>query len=111
MTRVLQLWSVLDECALQRLVGGAEVLRAQLDHLRKMAERTNIEIQVLPNSAGAHAGIEGPFTILDYPAEFEGDPGTVYVETRVRGIYYETPARGHRLPPGVRALADTGPPS
>ncbi|MGB3438021.1 MAG: Scr1 family TA system antitoxin-like transcriptional regulator [Actinophytocola sp.] len=87
-----QLWSVLDECALQRLVGGPEVMQAQLAHLRTMAERTNIEIQVLPNSAGAHAGVEGTFTILDYPAEFEGDPGTVYVETRVRGMYYEHPA-------------------
>ena len=87
-----QLWSVLDESALQRLVGGPEVMQAQLDHLREMAERTNIEIQVLPNSVGAHAGIEGPFAILDYPAEFEGDPGTVYVETRIRGIYYENPA-------------------
>lgn len=86
-----QVWSVLDECALQRLVGGPEVMQAQLDHLSKMTERTNIEIQVLPNSTGAHAGIEGTFTILDYPAEFEGDPGTVYVETRVRGIYYEDP--------------------
>jgi transcriptional regulator with XRE-family HTH domain len=87
-----QLWSVLDECALQRQVGGPEVMQAQLDHLSKMAERTNMEIQVLPNSVGAHAGIEGPFAILDYPAEFEGDPGTVYVETRIRGIYYENPA-------------------
>lgn len=88
-----QLWSVLDECALQRMVGGPEVMQAQLDHLRKMTERTNIEIQVLPDSVGAHAGIEGPFAILDYPAEFEGDPGTVYVETRIRGIYYEDPAQ------------------
>jgi transcriptional regulator with XRE-family HTH domain len=87
-----QLWSVLDECALQRLVGGPEVMQAQLDHLRKMAERTNIEIQVLPNSVGAHAGMNGTFAILDYPAEFEGDTGTVYVETRIRGIYYEDPA-------------------
>lgn len=86
-----QLWSVLDECALQRLVGGPEVMQAQLDHLGRMTERTNIEIQVLPNSAGAHAGVEGTFTILDYPTEFEGDPGTVYVETRARGIYYEDP--------------------
>lgn len=87
-----QLWSVLDECALHRLIGGPDVMWAQLDHLSKMTERTNIEIQVLPNSVGAHAGIEGPFAILDYPAEFEGDPGTVYVETRVRGIYHEDPA-------------------
>lgn len=86
-----QVWSVLDECALRRAVGGPEVMREQLDHLVKLAEQTNIEIQVLPNSVGAHAGVEGPFTILDYPPEFEGDPGTAYVETRVQGIYYEAP--------------------
>jgi transcriptional regulator with XRE-family HTH domain len=67
-----QLWSVLDECARQRLVGGPEVMQAQLDHLGKMTKRTNIEIQVLPNSAGAHAGIEGPFAILDYPRRVRG---------------------------------------
>lgn len=87
-----QLWSVLDECALQRVVGGPEIMQAQLDHLSTIAERANIEIQVLPNDVGAHAGLDSAFAILDYPAEFEGDPGTVYVQTRVRGIYYEDPA-------------------
>ena len=86
-----QVWSVIDECALRRLVGGPAVMKQQLDHLMKLTEQTNIEIQVLPNTTGAHAGIEGTFTILDYPAEFESDPGTVYVETRLQGIYYEAP--------------------
>jgi hypothetical protein len=87
-----QLWSVLHEGALHCLVGGVEVMRAQLEHLAKLTELPNVEVQILRNNSGAHAGVEGTFTILDYPEEFEGDPGTVYVETRVQGIYYETQA-------------------
>ncbi|WP_410597848.1 helix-turn-helix domain-containing protein [Amycolatopsis sp. lyj-23] len=86
-----QLWTVLDESVLYRQVGGPAVLRAQLDHLVAMAELPNIDLQLLPADRGAHAGIEGTFTILDYPDEFAPDPGTAYVETRRRGIYYELP--------------------
>ncbi|OLF11588.1 DNA-binding protein [Actinophytocola xinjiangensis] len=87
-----QLWSVLDEGAVQRVVGGPEVMRAQLEHLTTMSKRSNVEIQMLPNSVGAHPGMDGAFAILDYPAAFTGDPGTVYVQTRLRGIYYENMA-------------------
>ena len=86
-----QIWCVLDENALRRQVGGHDVMHAQLDRLIKLAERSNVDIQILPHTAGAHAGAEGTFAILDYPNEFEGDPGTAYVETRQQGIYYERP--------------------
>ncbi|MGH3973621.1 MAG: helix-turn-helix domain-containing protein [Pseudonocardiaceae bacterium] len=88
----LQVWSVLDEAVLHRQVGGVEVMREQLERLVKLAERPNIDIQVLPVTAGAHAGTEGTFTLLTFPPELHSDPGVVYVETRVRGIYYEDPA-------------------
>lgn len=87
----MQVWTILDEAALQRHVGGAAVMREQLERLVKLAERPNIDIQVLPASVGAHAGTEGSFTLLTFPAELHSDPGVVYVETRVRGIYYEDP--------------------
>lgn len=86
-----QIWCVLDESALRRTVAGVDGLRAQLDHLITLNELPHVEIQVLPNNEGAHAGAEGTFTILDYPAEFTGDPGTAYVETRQQGLYYEQP--------------------
>jgi hypothetical protein len=38
---------------------------------------------------GAHAGLDGTFTVLDFPLELPGDPGTVYVQTRFKGVYYE----------------------
>ncbi len=88
----VQVWSVLDEAVLHRLVGGADVMREQLERLVKLAERPNIDLQVLPAAAGAHAGAEGSFTLLTFPPELYNDPGVVYVETRVRGIYYEDPA-------------------
>ena len=88
-----QIWCVLDESVLRRAVGGPEVMRAQLLRLIELTELANVEIQVLPDEAGAHAADEGTFMILDYPAEFAPDPGTVYVQTRQQGIYYEQPAQ------------------
>jgi transcriptional regulator with XRE-family HTH domain len=90
---VPQVWSVLDESALRRMVGGPQVMRDQLQHLLDLAESPHVEIQVLPHRLGAHAGVEGTFTLLDYGPEFVGDPGTVYIETRVQGIYYEDSAQ------------------
>ncbi|WP_216214671.1 DUF5753 domain-containing protein [Amycolatopsis aidingensis] len=85
-----QVWSVLDEGALRRQVGGPAVMRDQLRHLAQLTEQPNIEIQVLPFTAGTHPATDGTFTILDYPPEFVGDPGTVYIENRRGGLYYET---------------------
>ncbi len=30
-----------------------------------------------------------PGTVLDFPLELPGDPGTVYVQTRLKGVHYE----------------------
>ncbi|WP_414942452.1 helix-turn-helix domain-containing protein [Amycolatopsis sp. cmx-11-51] len=84
-----QIWSVLDEGVLRRRTGGPEVMRDQLKHLVELTERPNIDIQVLPFAAGAHGASDGMFVLLDYPPEFGGDPGTVYVENRREGLYYE----------------------
>lgn len=88
----LQVWSVLDEAALRRPIGGPKVMRAQCAQLVKLAERPNIDLQVLPMASGAHAGLDGTFTVLDFPLELPGDPGTVYVQNRLKGVYYEEPA-------------------
>lgn len=87
----LKVWSVLDEAALRRPIGGPKVMRAQLKHLMKLAERPNIDLQVLSIATGAHAGLDGTFTVLDFPLELPGDPGTVFVQNRLKGVYYEEP--------------------
>lgn len=88
-----RVWAVISEAALRLQVGGPGVLKAQLAHLLERHEDPNIEVQVLPASAGAHTGVEGGFIVLSFPNELEHDPGCVYVEGRVRGVYYEEPVQ------------------
>ncbi|MEV7070424.1 helix-turn-helix transcriptional regulator [Streptomyces sp. NPDC093990] len=73
-----QLFFILDESVIRRQVGGRGVMRAQLERLAELAVRPRINILILPFSAGAHAGMQGPFTHF----EFEADemPDSMYVE-------------------------------
>ncbi|WP_188316432.1 helix-turn-helix domain-containing protein [Solihabitans fulvus] len=84
--------AVIDESALRRLVGSPAVLLAQLARLAELAELSTIDIRVLPANVGAHTGLDGTFTMMIFPHELPGYPGAVYVETRLRGHYYEEPA-------------------
>lgn len=81
----LALWAVIDEAALRRPVGGTEVMRDQIRHLIEASQRDNVKIQVLPFSRGAHAGLDGPFTVLELP----DTPAVVYTETQAGNIYVE----------------------
>jgi transcriptional regulator with XRE-family HTH domain len=61
------LWTVIDEAALRRSIGGAEVMRAQIRHLIAAAELRHIEVQVLPFSAGGHPALHGAITLVRMP--------------------------------------------
>jgi transcriptional regulator with XRE-family HTH domain len=74
-----KLWIVLDEAAVRRVVGGPSVMRVQIARLIEACARPTIEIQILPFTAGAHAAMGGPFTILDYDDPVL-DPTIVYVD-------------------------------
>ncbi|MBV9023724.1 MAG: helix-turn-helix transcriptional regulator [Streptomycetaceae bacterium] len=78
------LWAVLDEAVLRRIVGDAAVMAEQIDHLRDMADRPNVDIQVLPFSAGAHAAVLGQFVTLG-----TDELSAVYVEMRGGGMYLD----------------------
>ena len=82
----LELWAVLDEAVLRRPVGGPQVMRAQLGKLLEAAELPNLTVQVLPFAQGAHAGLNGPFCIMDFPG---GDPATVYVGSAAGNTFLE----------------------
>jgi hypothetical protein len=64
------LWTVLDEAALYRQIGGREVMRDQLEHLLGLFGQPWTHLQILPFSAGQHAAMMGSFTLL----RFDGDP-------------------------------------
>jgi transcriptional regulator with XRE-family HTH domain len=79
--RPLQVRAVLSAAALDREVGGSAVMSTQRAHL--LASRA--DIRFLPADVGAHAAMNGPFSIL----EFQGDPAIVYLETLAGGRYVE----------------------
>jgi transcriptional regulator with XRE-family HTH domain len=82
-----QYWVVLDEAVLRRTIGERQVMHAQLKRLIDVAALPNVTIQVLPYAAGAHAAMDGEFTILKYrrPA----DPDVVYIENTGGDLYIE----------------------
>jgi hypothetical protein len=81
----LDIWLILDEAVIRRTIGGPEVMRAQLARLTEASKMPNVTIQVLPFSSGSHAGLRGPFSILEFPER--ADPDVAYVES-VAGILY-----------------------
>jgi transcriptional regulator with XRE-family HTH domain len=88
------LWVVLDEAVLRRPVGGLAVMRGQLQRLIEASELPNVTLQMLPFSAGPHAGMDGEFTLFSYrdPA----DPDVVYVENSGGDLYLERDDRTRR---------------
>lgn len=76
--RTLEMWAILDEAVLRRLVGDQGVMREQLFHLVELAALPRVTIQVVPFSIGAHIGMTGSFTILGFAES--GDRDVVYVE-------------------------------
>ncbi|MFD8967133.1 Scr1 family TA system antitoxin-like transcriptional regulator [Streptomyces sp. NPDC059568] len=63
----LKIWAVLPEGLLRQEVGGPGVACGQVEHLTHLARTDpSITLQVLPFSAGAHAGMDGPFMLMSF---------------------------------------------
>jgi transcriptional regulator with XRE-family HTH domain len=72
-----RVWAILDESALHRVVGSAEVMRKQREHLIMLAHKPNVTIQIIPYSDGITAAYGKAFTLLTPAAN--GTP-IVYLE-------------------------------
>jgi transcriptional regulator with XRE-family HTH domain len=83
----LDLWLILDEAAIRRNMGGTKVMRPQLEHLIRASRRPNVILQILGFEAGPHAGLAGPFSILEFPERDDGD--VAYTESVGGMIYLE----------------------
>ena len=69
---------VFDEAAIRRQVGGAGVMKHQLKHILGLVARPTVTVQIVPFSAGAHPGMNGPFVILEFPDAEDDD--VLYLE-------------------------------
>jgi transcriptional regulator with XRE-family HTH domain len=79
--------ALIDQCALNREIGGPAVMREQLMHLVAVSRRPNITVQIIPNT-GPHPGLLGAFTVAD----LEGAPGIVNLEDIADGRVAEDAA-------------------
>ncbi|MFI1562766.1 helix-turn-helix domain-containing protein [Streptomyces sp. NPDC020490] len=84
---------VIEEAVLLRPLGGEVVWRGQLEQLLLIEEKRNVEIQVMPLSRQEHAGLAGPFTLMEMKdgrriayAEVQGDSRVHTERQKVREL-------------------------
>ncbi|MER5912401.1 helix-turn-helix transcriptional regulator [Streptomyces sp. NPDC001982] len=81
------LWVVMEEAVLHRTVGGAEVMREQIDRLLEASELEHVSLDIVPFSAGAHVGACAPFTYFRF--EEPELPDVVYSELLSASVYLD----------------------
>ncbi|MEU9128218.1 helix-turn-helix transcriptional regulator [Kitasatospora sp. NPDC048540] len=84
------LWVVIDEAVLRRAVGSPAVMADQLDQLLTLSQRANINLQVIPFDYGAHPGMTGTFSLMEFPES--ADSTVVYFEGVTSDLYLEKDA-------------------
>jgi len=82
-----RVWSVMDEAALRRPVGGRHVMSEQLNRLIDVAALPRVTVQVVPFRRGGHAGAGGSFTVLRF--EQPDLPDVAYIEQLTSALYLE----------------------
>ena len=74
----------IDEYAIFRTGAGREIMSGQVHHLLSMSVRPNIEIRVIPETVGFHAGHK-PFKLMEFS---EINP-VVHIETETSALFLE----------------------
>lgn len=97
----LKFWAVVDEAALHRVVGGAQVMRDQLVHLADTVKAPNVTFQVIPFGAGAHPGMPGQFVLMDFEDPMDTD--LIYIDSMAGDLFLESDADIRRY----RSIFDT----
>ena len=86
-----QLRVIIGAGALSLVIGSPDVMAAQIDHLKVLNKRRNVDIRVLPWRVGAHLGLSGAFTLMDF--HDPDDPPVVYEESLAGARYLEQEAQ------------------
>jgi transcriptional regulator with XRE-family HTH domain len=85
-----QLIFVLDEAVLRRPFASPDAVREQLDHLLSVSRQRNVSLRVVPFTARLHAGLMGPFVVLQYSDDRDRD--VVAVESHTGERFLEQPS-------------------
>ncbi|PZG10805.1 transcriptional regulator [Micromonospora craterilacus] len=84
----LRITAVIDESVLRRPVGGAALMRDQLQHLGELLSRPNIDVRVMPSRVGLHPGLDGSFWLFRMPKPY---PEVAYAEHLGGRFFMESP--------------------
>lgn len=82
----LNVWAIIDQSVLHRVIGGKDVMRDQLRRLIDVAALPNVNLQILPFDAGEHPFLGGSAALLEFPEIAHSD--VIYLEG-LAGDYYE----------------------
>jgi transcriptional regulator with XRE-family HTH domain len=96
---------LLDEAALQRPVGGPELMAAQIDKILELSASGKVRAQVVPFSVGAYSVWDIGFTLLEF-SDATLSP-VVFVESLAGGQYYERPADVDRYRESIELIGDS----
>ena len=94
----------IHEFALHMEVGGPGVMNDQLLHLVFTSDLPHVSIRVIPASAGPHAGLGGPFLVLEHAMH----KPVVYLELETTSLFInrpETVARYREIESNLAAIA------
>ncbi|WP_143220137.1 helix-turn-helix transcriptional regulator [Actinomadura sp. CNU-125] len=84
-------WILMDEDSITSEIGGREAMRSQLRYLLEVGVLPHISVRIIPKSAGAHLGLDGPFRLIT---------------VRDRQIGYVGARRGGRLIEGPTEITE-----
>ncbi|WP_404962903.1 Scr1 family TA system antitoxin-like transcriptional regulator [Streptomyces sp. 147326] len=82
------LWCVLDEAVLRRCGENPAVLAENLRHIASLIRQHRVIVQVLPFSAGFHAGMLGSLKLMS----FDDAPPLAYVQGMGTGQLFDDPS-------------------
>lgn len=102
-----RLWALVDEAALDRPVGSADVMYEQCMRVLEVSRLPHVSLAVIPYSAGGHIGLEGACTIV----ERDGSPRIVNLADLADGRVSEDPALVRRVALRFRGLQHEALPS
>lgn len=83
-----RVWVVMDETVLRWPVGGADVMRAQIEHLIEIQRLPQVTLQIMPFSNGPHPAVRaGAFQLFRFRAREL--PDVVYLDGLVGAVYLD----------------------
>ncbi|WP_327006917.1 DUF5753 domain-containing protein [Dactylosporangium sp. NBC_01737] len=99
------LWAAIDEAVVRRKVGGADVMRAQLDHLVAMTEFKTVHLAIIPLDHGAHAGLGGSFEVHELG---NGDASVYFEGSHDDVLVGDKPELARRCRETVKSMVSSG---